>query len=61
MLLGACESFFQKDMGEDQLQETLSQTLTSGLDRDALSGWGCMVYTLKEAGLTIKHLKTKMT
>jgi 20S proteasome subunit beta 3 len=61
MLLGVCESFFSKDMTSEQLEETLAQTLTSGLDRDALSGWGGLVYTLSEGSLKIKELKTKMT
>ncbi len=48
-------------MEKAQLEETLAQTLTSGLDRDALSGWGCLVYTLSEGNLKVKELKTKMT
>jgi 20S proteasome subunit beta 3 len=35
--------------------------LTSGLDRDALSGWGGLVYTITEGNLNVKELKTKMT
>lgn len=30
----------------DELFETLSQCLLSGVDRDALSGWGGIVYVM---------------
>jgi 20S proteasome subunit beta 3 len=30
----------------DELFETLSQCLLSGVDRDALSGWGAIVYVM---------------
>ena len=30
----------------DELEEIVSQTLMSGIDRDAFSGWGGVVYTL---------------
>ena len=46
MLLGAAETFYQKDMDEDQLMECTAQVLTAGVDRDASSGWGGLVYVL---------------
>ena len=46
MLYGTCETFFKKDMYSDQLFECVSQCLTSGLERDCLSGWGGLVYVL---------------
>ena len=32
--------------GPEQLFETVSQCLLSGMDRDALSGWGAVVYVM---------------
>lgn len=61
MLFGACEQFYNENMNDEQLEETMSQVLTSGLDRDALSGWGGYVYVLKEGQVNIRALKTKMT
>ena len=46
MLLGACETFFKRDMDSDQLFECVGQSLTSGINRDSLSGWGGLVYVL---------------
>tara|TARA_B110000503_G_C6770501_1_gene259194 strand:+ start:270 stop:431 length:162 start_codon:yes stop_codon:yes gene_type:complete len=44
--LGCCEAFHRKDLKKDELEEILAQTLTSGADRDAFSGWGGIVYVL---------------
>ena len=32
--------------GPEELFETVSQCLLSGMDRDALSGWGAVVYVM---------------
>lgn len=32
--------------GPEELFETLSQCLLSGVDRDALSGWGAIVHVV---------------
>ena len=45
-LWGVCESFYRPDLGPDDLFETISQCLLSGVDRDALSGWGAVVYVM---------------
>jgi len=34
--------------------------LTSGVDRDASSGWGGLVYVLTEKELKLKELKVKI-
>jgi 20S proteasome subunit beta 3 len=61
MLMGAAETFFKKDMDPETLEEMIAQVLTSGLDRDASSGWGALVFILTEKDLKIKQLKVKMT
>lgn len=46
MLYGTCESFFKRDMNDEQLFECVGQSLTSGINRDSLSGWGGLVYLM---------------
>lgn len=45
-LYGTCEMFYKPDLEPDQLFEVLAQALLTGVDRDALSGWGCVVKIL---------------
>jgi len=59
-MYGMCESFYKKDMCPEQLFETLSQSLLSSVDRDALSGWGAVVHIITKDGLTSKELKGRM-
>ncbi|CAD8062864.1 unnamed protein product [Paramecium sonneborni] len=60
-IYGACEAFFKPDMSPEELEEVIGQSLVSGCDRDALSGWGGVVYVLTEQKITVKILKTKQT
>jgi 20S proteasome subunit beta 3 len=46
MLYGTCETFFKREMNSEQLFECVAQSLTSGINRDSLSGWGGLVYVL---------------
>lgn len=59
-LSGMCESTFKPDMDPDELFETLSQCLLSGVDRDALSGWGGIVYVITKDKVTVRTLKGRM-
>ena len=45
-LLGVAESFYKENLNPDELVEVVGQILVSGCDRDALSGWGGVVYLL---------------
>ncbi|KAK9332227.1 nucleophile aminohydrolase [Lipomyces starkeyi] len=45
-LFGMCESLWEPDLEPDDLFETLSQALLNAQDRDALSGWGAVVYVM---------------
>ena len=47
-------------MKEDELFETVSQCLLSGQDRDALAGWGAVVYVLSKDGCVARTLKGRM-
>merc|ERR1712144_130459 len=59
-LWGVCESFFRADLGPEELFETISQCLLSGVDRDALAGWGAVVYVIAKDRSFVKTLKGRM-
>lgn len=59
-LLGICESFWKPDMGPDELFETTSQCLLSGQDRDALAGWGAIIYVVTKDQVVARTLKGRM-
>lgn len=58
-LHGACESFYRPDMNADELFEVLSQCLLSGVERDALSGWGAIVHIITPDGVHTRKLKSR--
>jgi len=59
-LNGMCESLYKPDMNPDELFETLAQALLCSVDRDAISGWGGVVYIITDKGVTVKELKGRM-
>ncbi len=59
-LHGMCETLYRPNMGPEELFETLSQSLLSAVDRDALSGWGAVVYIIKPDGISSYNLKSRM-
>lgn len=59
-LYGVCESFWRPSMGPDELFQATSQALLSGVDRDALAGWGAVVYVVTPEGVTARTLKGRM-
>lgn len=59
-MYGMCENLYQPEMSPDRLFETLAQSLLSSVDRDAISGWGGIVYIISADGITIKELKGRM-
>lgn len=59
-LLGMCESMWQPDLEPEDLFETISQCLLSGVDRDALSGWGGIVYVITEDKVITRTLRGRM-
>jgi len=59
-LYGMAESLYEPDMDQDQLFETLSQSLLAAVDRDALSGWGAVVHIITPEGVHTKTLKARM-
>ena len=59
-LYGLCESMYRPNLEPDDLFETLAQCLLSGVDRDCLAGWGCVVHVLTPSGVTTRKLKGRM-
>merc|ERR1712137_199490 len=59
-LYGMCESMWRKDLGPDELFETVAQCLMSGQDRDALSGWGAIVHVITPDKVITRTLKGRM-
>jgi len=59
-LSGMCESMYRPDMAPEELFETLSQCLLSGVDRDALSGWGAIVHVVTKDEVITRTLKGRM-
>merc|ERR1712240_399161 len=58
-MYGMCESLWEPDLGPDDLFETISQALMNAFDRDAVSGWGGVVYIIEKDKITKKMLKTR--
>ena len=59
-LFGMCESMWKPDLGPDELFEVTSQCLLSGIDRDALAGWGAVVYVITKDKVIARTLKGRM-
>ncbi|KAI5949342.1 PUP3 [Candida jiufengensis] len=58
-LYGMCESLYEPNLGPEELFETISQALLNAVDRDALSGWGAVVYIVTKDKIVKRTLKTR--
>lgn len=58
-LYGMCESLYEPNLEPEDLFETISQALLSACDRDALSGWGAVVYILTKDKVVKRYLKSR--
>ncbi|KAF8641007.1 hypothetical protein AX17_000652 [Amanita inopinata Kibby_2008] len=45
-IFGLAEGLWEPDLEAEDLFETISQTLMNAVDRDAFSGWGCIVHVI---------------
>ena len=45
-LFGVAEGLWEPNLEPEDLFETISQTLMNAVDRDAYSGWGCVVHLM---------------
>eukprot|EP01134_Creolimax_fragrantissima_P007565 CFRG7565T1 len=59
-LYGMCESLWEPDLEPDDLFETISQALVNAVDRDAVSGWGCIVHIIEKDKITTRTVRTRM-
>lgn len=59
-LYGMCEVLWEPDLEPEDLFETVSQALVNACDRDAISGWGAIVYIIEKDKVTVRTLKTRM-
>lgn len=59
-LYGMAESMWRPNMSPDELFETISQCLLSGVDRDALAGFGSIVHVITKDGCISRTLKGRM-
>ncbi|KAG7194958.1 proteasome core particle subunit beta 3 [Scheffersomyces spartinae] len=58
-LYGMCESLYEPNLEPEDLFETISQALLNAVDRDALSGWGCVVYVITKDRVVKRVLRTR--
>ncbi|CAI5760431.1 unnamed protein product [Candida verbasci] len=58
-LYGMCESLYEPNLNPEDLFETISQALLNAVDRDALSGWGAVVYIITKDKIVKRVLKTR--
>lgn len=58
-LYGMCETLWRPNMEPTQLFECISQAMINAFDRDAISGWGAVVYIIEKDRITKKVLKTR--
>ena len=58
-LFGMCESLYEPNLEPEDLFETISQALLNAVDRDALSGWGAVVYVITKDKVVKRFLKTR--
>ncbi|ODV87312.1 hypothetical protein CANARDRAFT_26724 [[Candida] arabinofermentans NRRL YB-2248] len=58
-LYGMCEGLYEPNLEPEDLFETISQALLNAADRDALSGWGAVVYVITKDKVTKRYLKSR--
>lgn len=54
------ESMWKPDMEPEELFETIAQCLLSGVERDALSGWGSVVHLITKDKVITRTIKGRM-
>ncbi|KAG5219881.1 proteasome core particle [Salix suchowensis] len=59
-LFGVAEGLWEPDLEPEDLFETISQTLMNAVDRDAYSGWGCVVHVITKDKIITRTLKGRM-
>ncbi|KAG0679885.1 proteasome core particle subunit beta 3 [Pichia californica] len=58
-LFGMCEALYEPNLEPEDLFECISQSLLNAADRDALSGWGAVVYIVTKDKVVKRYLKSR--
>jgi 20S proteasome subunit beta 3 len=58
-LFGMCEALYEPNLEPEDLFECISQALLNAADRDALSGWGAVVYIVTKDKVIKRYLKSR--
>lgn len=58
-LYGMCELLYEPNLEPEDLFETISQALLNAVDRDALSGWGAVVFVVTKDKVVKRVLRTR--
>lgn len=58
-LFGMCETLYEPNLEPEDLFECISQALLNAADRDALSGWGAVVYIVTKDKVVKRYLKSR--
>lgn len=56
-MFGLAETLWRPNMNPEELFETISQTLLTAVDRDAIAGWGARVFIITKDKLITRDLK----
>lgn len=59
-LTGVCESMWRPDLSPEQLFDVCAKCLRAGIERDAMSGWGAVVYVMTPEKVICKEIKTRV-
>ena len=55
-----CEAYYKDGIKPEELESILSNVLVNGCDRDIMSGYGGLVYTMTADEIKTTSLKTKL-
>jgi 20S proteasome subunit beta 3 len=58
-MFGLAETLWRPNMNPDELFETISQTLLTAVDRDAIAGWGARVHIITKDKVITRDLKAR--
>ncbi|CAK5084472.1 unnamed protein product [Meloidogyne enterolobii] len=53
-------AFWRPDLTAEQLTEATAQVMLGVIERDAATGWGAIVYTVTQNGITSHALKCRL-
>ncbi|KAG9389735.1 Proteasome subunit alpha/beta [Carpediemonas membranifera] len=59
-LFGMSESLWRPDMEADDLKHVCTQCFLAGINRDALSGWGAVLYLITPDGVIREDIEGRM-